>query len=82
MWAKIDIKSSFFAQRAKKQASAEGRSTPQELEVGPCSGPHLLVFFKDGNKVYILRYNQDYIKSICQVQLVKPMKETYSLRFI
>ena len=36
------IKSSFFAQRAKK-ASTEGRSPPQELEVGPRSGPYLLV---------------------------------------
>ena len=36
------IKSSFFARRAKK-ASAEGRSPPQELEVGPRSGPYLLV---------------------------------------
>jgi len=39
------IKSSFFARRAKK-ASAEGRSPPQELEVGPLSGPYLLVFIK------------------------------------
>ena len=36
------IISSFFARRAKK-ASAEGRSPPQELEVGPRSGPYLLV---------------------------------------
>ena len=35
------IISSFFARRAKK-ASAEGRSPPQELEVGPRSGPYLL----------------------------------------
>ena len=34
---------SFLAQRAKK-ASDEGRSPPQELEVGPRSGPYLLVF--------------------------------------
>ena len=34
--------SSFFSRRAKK-ASAEGRSPPQELEVGPRSGPYLLV---------------------------------------
>ena len=27
----------------QKKASAEGRSPPQELEVGPCSGPYLLV---------------------------------------
>ena len=37
------MKSSFFARRAKK-ASAEGPSPPQELEVGPRSGPYLLVF--------------------------------------
>ena len=35
----------FFARRAKK-ASAEGRSPPQELEVGPRSRPYLLVNFK------------------------------------
>ena len=35
---------SFFARRAKK-ASAEGRSPPQELEVGPRSGPYLLVHY-------------------------------------
>ena len=34
------IKSSFFARRAKKSL---GRSPPQELEVGPRSGPYLLV---------------------------------------
>ena len=36
------IISSFFARRAKK-ASAEGRSSPQELEVSPRSGLYLLV---------------------------------------
>ena len=36
------IKRFFFAPRAKK-ALAEGRSPPQEVEVGPCSGPYLLV---------------------------------------
>ena len=41
----ISIISSFFARRAKK-ASAEGQSPPQELEVGPRSGPYLLVFLK------------------------------------
>ena len=35
---------SFSAQRTKK-ASAEGQSPPQELEVGPRSGPYLLVDF-------------------------------------
>ena len=39
------IKSPFFARRAKR-ASAEGRSPPQELEVGPRSGPYLLVLLK------------------------------------
>ena len=34
-----------MAQRAKK-ALAEGRCPPQELEVGPCSGPYLLVHIK------------------------------------
>ena len=37
------IKSFFFALRAKK-ALAEGRSPPQDLEVGPRSGPYLLVY--------------------------------------
>ena len=41
------IKSPFFARRAKK-ASVEGRSPPQELEVGPRSGPYLLVYSKNG----------------------------------
>ena len=36
------MKSPFFARRAKK-TSAEGRSPPQELEIGPHSGPYLLV---------------------------------------
>ena len=40
------IKSSFFAQRAKK-ASAKGRSPLQELEEGSRSGSHLLVNMKD-----------------------------------
>ena len=42
------IISSFFARRAKK-ASDEGRSPPQELEVGPRSGPYLLVPYKRGS---------------------------------
>ena len=36
------INTIFFAQRAKK-ALAESQSPPQELEVGMCSGPYLLV---------------------------------------
>ena len=38
------IISSFFARRSKK-ASAEGGSSPQELEVGPRSWPYLLVTY-------------------------------------
>ena len=43
IWAKTDLKKSFFAQGAKQGL---GRSPPQELEEGPCSGPHLLVTIK------------------------------------
>ena len=43
MGKKNNIISSFFARRTDK-ASAEGRCPPQELEVGPRSGPYLLVF--------------------------------------
>ena len=35
----------FFCPKGKK-TSAEGRSPPQELEVGPCSGPYPLVSLK------------------------------------
>ena len=38
------IKSSFFCPKCKKKASAEGQSSPQELEEGPRSGPYLLVW--------------------------------------
>ena len=44
-WPKMGQNSkigSLFARRGKK-ASAEGQSPPQELEVGPRSGPYLLV---------------------------------------
>ena len=51
-WLLLDTKNGpkqhkkfFFARRAKKD-SAEGRSPPQELEVGPRSGPYLLVLLK------------------------------------
>ena len=37
----------FFARRAKN-ASAKGRSPPQELEVGPRSGPYLQVMLMKG----------------------------------
>ena len=48
------IRRSFFARRAKK-ASSGGRSPPQELEVGPRSGPYILVYIKIKLK-YIIRY--------------------------
>ena len=35
----------FFLPEVQKKASAEGQSPPQELEVGPRSGPYLLVLF-------------------------------------
>ena len=52
IWAKTDIKRSFFALRAKKGLGL-GRSPPQELEEGPRSGPHLLVMVKAKSKEYI-----------------------------
>ena len=42
------IISSFFVRRAKT-ASLKGQSPPQELEVGPCSGPYLLVSYYKGS---------------------------------
>ena len=47
IWAKTDIKKIFVLPEGEKKASAEGRSPPQELEEGPRSGPHLLVFMKN-----------------------------------
>ena len=44
---------SFFAQRAKKSLD-EGRSPPQEQEVGPHSGPYLLVLVKHSLKKGVL----------------------------
>ena len=41
-WPKIGIIGFFFTQRAKK-ASAKGQSSPQELEVGPRSGPYVYI---------------------------------------
>ena len=57
-WPKQDNKLSFFCPRAKK-ASAEGQSPPQELEVGPCSGPYLLV---SGKGPSYLRKRSGYIR--------------------
>ena len=48
-WLLLDTKNGpkqhkkFFFARMAKKASAEGQSPPQELEVGPRSGPYLLV---------------------------------------
>ena len=42
------IKSFFFCPKGKKRL---GRSPPQELEVGPRSGPYLLVLMKDRSMV-------------------------------
>ena len=41
-WAKTAYKA-LFLHEGKKKASAEGRRPPQDLEVGPRSGPYLLV---------------------------------------
>ena len=46
-WSKISqnsIISSFFWPEGQKKSSTEGKSPPQELEVGPRSGPYLLVW--------------------------------------
>ena len=49
----------FFARRAKK-ALVEDRSPPQELEVGPRSGPFLLVIFDFISKiVYYVANSED-----------------------
>ena len=37
---------SFLAKKIKKKPLTEGQSPPQELEVGPRSGPYLLVQIK------------------------------------
>ena len=61
-WPKMNqnsIKSSLFAQRAKK-ASAEGQSLPQELEVGPRSGPYLIVIYKLDTSLYKMRCSLSY----------------------
>ena len=47
------IKSPFFTRSAKK-ASAEGQSSPKELEEGPRSGPHVLVCLKRQKKAVFM----------------------------
>ena len=50
------IISSFFARRAKKSLGL-GRSPPQEIEVGPRSGPYLLVIvIRQSRGLYICRW--------------------------
>ena len=39
---KTSPQGTFFCQKGKK-VSAKGRSPPQDLELGPCCGPDLLV---------------------------------------
>ena len=43
IWANI-VQRDLFLPEGQKKASVEGRSPPQELEVGPSSGPHLPVY--------------------------------------
>ena len=43
------IFSPFFPRRAK-EALSKVQSPPQELEVGPCNGPYLLVVYKNTDK--------------------------------
>ena len=42
---------------AQKKSSAEGRSPLHVLEVGPCSGPYLLVLLKIGHLVIFLNFS-------------------------
>ena len=65
---------SFFAHRAKK-ASAKGRSPPQERDVGPCSGPYLLVYVKALNCVMLCLLLRKWIS--CVKYKIKKNKKTY-----
>ena len=38
-----------FLPEGQKKPTAEGQSPPQELEVGPRSGPYFLVYYKNSN---------------------------------
>ena len=42
--------------RATKKALAKGQSAPQELEVGPRSGPYILVYIKVKSVKYIFKW--------------------------
>ena len=69
------IISFFFARRAKK-ASAECQSPPQELEVGPRSGPYLLVNIIKGfltEKVEATLVQRPYILSVLNGEVCCPM---------
>ena len=58
----------------KKKTSAEGRSPPQELEVGPRSGPYLLVHLKETNQLnYRLRFEEHTL----QIQVKAPSSDHY-----
>ena len=39
-----------FLPKGQKKASVKGQSPPQELDVGPRSGPYPLVFYKNTYK--------------------------------
>ena len=65
------IISSFFAQRAKK-AWAKGRSPPQELEVGPRSGPYLLVKDKYIYKWAVGMMSTSSSVGFCPIALITP----------
>ena len=39
-----------FYQERQKKVLTKGQSPPKELEVGPCSGPYLLLVYKNTDK--------------------------------
>ena len=73
-------KSPLFARRAKK-ALAEDQSPPQELELGPLSGPYLLVVIKNAYSyknivlevasMYLCVFGLVYQYRLCQVNEVR-----------
>ena len=52
-WAETVLKAFILPEGQK--ASAEGQSSPQELDVGPRSGPYILVNFKTLSKPHRIR---------------------------
>ena len=76
IWAKTDIKRSFFARRAKKGL---GRSSPQELEEGLRSGPHILVLDNRRNKMVLTLLIQALLtESITNTSLIEREKLSWS----